>query len=176
MVRHVPPDLVTPDSPARRLACHGVEGIAVGVDDSEASKDALRWAIEEGRLRGVPVVAVHAWQAPIVPPVVDVGPVPPAPLLDLPTLLTELKKSAEELVERVVGEVAGDGSDVDVRAVAAEGAAASALVDAAHDAELLVIGSRGLGGFKGLLLGSVSLQVASHASCPVVIHRSGPDS
>jgi nucleotide-binding universal stress UspA family protein len=146
-----------------------VEGIVVGIDESDASKDALRWGIEEGRLRKAPVVALHAWEPPIIPPVAAVGPVPPAPLLDLPVVIRELKEAAEELVGVVVREVAGEGSDV--RPVAVEGAAASALIDAGEGADLLVVGSRGLGGFKGLLLGSVSLQVAHHAPCPVVIHR-----
>jgi nucleotide-binding universal stress UspA family protein len=150
-------------------------GIVVGIDDSEGSKDALRWAVEEGRLRRTPVVAVHAWQPPFIPSLVDVGPVPPGPLLDLPVLIAEQRKAAEELAERVVREVTGEAADVEVRPLAVEGAAASALVDAAEGAELLVVGSRGLGGFKGLLLGSVSVQVASHVTCPVVIHRRGND-
>ena len=146
-------------------------GIVVGVDESENSKAALRWAIDEARLRRVPVVAVHAWDAPIVPPMMDVGPVPAAPMVDLPEMLQEVKNAAEELLQRVIAEVAGDASGVDVRPLAVEGRPSSALVEAAQDADLLVVGSRGLGGFKELVLGSVSHQVASHAPCPVVIHR-----
>ena len=150
-----------------------MNGIVVGVDESENSKAALRWAIDEARLRNVPVIAVHAWEAPIVPPMMDVGPVPPGPMLDLPEVLQEVRKAAEELAERLVAEVAGDTSGVDVRPLAVEGRPASALVETAKGADLLVVGSRGLGGFKELVLGSVSHQVASHAPCPVVIHRAG---
>jgi nucleotide-binding universal stress UspA family protein len=147
-----------------------VDGIVVGVDDSDNSKAALRWALEEGRLRGVPVNAVHAWQPPLASPVVDVGPVP-GPMLDVPVVIEKAKEAAEELVERLVQEVADDASGVDLRPAVVEGSPASALVDAAEGADLLVVGSRGLGGFKGLVLGSVSHQMASHAPCPVVIHR-----
>jgi len=147
-----------------------VDGIVEGVDDSDNSKAALRWALEEGRLRGVPVNAVHAWQPPLASPVVDVGPVP-GPMLDVPVVIEKAKEAAEELVERLVQEVADDASGVDLRPAVVEGSPASALVDAAEGADLLVVGSRGLGGFKGLVLGSVSHQMASHAPCPVVIHR-----
>jgi nucleotide-binding universal stress UspA family protein len=62
-----------------------------------------------------------------------------------------------------------------VEAVASEGPASTVLIDAARDAELLVVGSRGHGGFLGLTIGSVSLQVAQHAPCPVVIDRHATD-
>ena len=146
-----------------------MDGIVVGVDDSDNSKAALRWALEEARLRGIPVNAVHAWQ-PVASPVVNVGPVP-GPMLDVPVAIEKAKEAAEELVERVVQEVADEASGVDLRPAAIEGSPASALVEAAEGADLLVVGSRGLGGFKGLVLGSVSHQMASHAPCPVVIHR-----
>ena len=149
-----------------------MEGIIVGVDDSELSKDALRWALEEGRIHGSPVVAVHAWEPPIIPAGIEFAPgggaVPPA---DLPGLISEAEKAAKEFVEGAVSEVAGERPEVDVRAVAIEDAPAAALVEAAKGADLLVVGSRGLGGFKELLLGSVSHQVAQHAPCPVVIYR-----
>jgi nucleotide-binding universal stress UspA family protein len=160
--------------PAVPLGSRRVNGIVVGVDDSDSSKAALRWAIEEARLRGVPVHAVHSWETPIVPPMADVGPVPAGPFLDLPVFMKEMKRAAEELAERVVSEVADEASGVEVRAVAVEGRPASALVDAAQGADLVVVGSRGLGGVKGMLLGSVSHAVASHAPCPVVIHRATP--
>ncbi|MFL5929687.1 MAG: universal stress protein [Gaiellaceae bacterium] len=147
-----------------------MDGIVVGVDDSDSSKAALRWALEEGRLRGVPVNAVHAWQPPLASPVVDVGPVS-GPMVDVPVVIEKAKEAAEELVERVVQGVAAEASGVEVRPAAIEGSPASALVEAAEGADLLVVGSRGLGGFKGLVLGSVSHQMASHAPCPVVIYR-----
>jgi nucleotide-binding universal stress UspA family protein len=145
-----------------------MEGIVVGVDGSDASREALRWAIEEGRLRQAPVVAVHGWLPPVLPLPADATVLPPP---DLPGLVAQTEDAAQRLVERVAEEVAGGQSDVDVRPVALEGPAASVLVAAAAGAELVVVGSRGLGGFRTLLLGSVSHHVAQHAPCPVVIHR-----
>lgn len=147
-----------------------MKGIVVGVDDSESSREALRWAVEEGRLRKTPVVAVHAWQPPLLPPTADLGPMAPQ-MYDVPGLIAEAEKASKELVERVVREVAGEDPGVEVRAVEIEGSAASVLIEAAEGAELVVVGSRGLGGFRGLLLGSVGRHVAEHAPCPVVIHR-----
>jgi nucleotide-binding universal stress UspA family protein len=145
--------------------------IVVGVDGSDASNAALRWAADEAKLRGATIVAVHAWQAPVPP--IEVG-APTLTALDTVELLPELERAAQRLVETVVEEVAGDAG-VEVEAVAVEGPAATALIDAARDAELLVVGSRGRGGFLGLLLGSVSHQVAQHAPCPVVIDRRAAD-
>jgi nucleotide-binding universal stress UspA family protein len=142
--------------------------IVAGIDDSDESKNALRWAVDEARLRGVPVTAIHAWQVPSLPPPPDVAPV--VPPID-PSIVAALEQAAARLVERVVREV--DGSGVEVRLVTAEGPPAWVLIDAAGDDDLIVVGSRGLGGFKGLLLGSVSQQVANHAHCPVLIHRQG---
>jgi nucleotide-binding universal stress UspA family protein len=77
---------------------------------------------------------------------------------------------ARETVQTFVTETLGDQRDVDVEVIAVQGEQASAaLIDAAQDADLLVVGSRGVGGFKGLLLGSVSQQCAHHSPCPVVI-------
>ena len=143
--------------------------IVVGVDGSDESRAALAWAVEEGRLRQAPVLAIHAWTLPVI--ATPSGLVPPS--VDVVGELTELKQGAQELIETVVREVAGDASDVEVRPLAVEQRPASALLDAAeeHGAQLIVVGSRGHGGFVSLLIGSVSEQVARHASCPVVIHR-----
>jgi nucleotide-binding universal stress UspA family protein len=148
-----------------------VEGIIVGVDDSEQSREALRWAIEEGRVHGSAVVALHAWRPPVIPPMMDVGPMAPVMPEDVTSMVATAREVAQELVERVVREEGGDDPGVDVRAVAVEDDPANALLEAAGGADLIVVGSRGRGGFKGLLLGSVSHQVAQHAPCPVVIHR-----
>jgi nucleotide-binding universal stress UspA family protein len=143
-----------------------VQKIVVGVDGSDASKQALRWAIEEARVHGANVLALHAWQVP--PPVAEVGPMP---TLDPVSFLPELQESADKLAAGLVDEVVGGDTSVTVEPVAVEAPPASALLDAAEDADLVVVGSRGLGGFKTLVLGSVSHQVAQHAPCPVVIHR-----
>jgi nucleotide-binding universal stress UspA family protein len=140
--------------------------IVVGIDGSDSSKDALRWAVDEARLRGARVLALHAWEVPVAPP--DVVPVPE---LDLAGLVTELQAGALKLVTETVEEIVGDDSTVPVEAVAVEGPAADTLVDAARDADLLVVGSRGLRGLARLLLGSVSLHCVQHAPCPVLVHR-----
>jgi nucleotide-binding universal stress UspA family protein len=139
--------------------------IVVGIDGSDESKDALRWAIEEARLRSAEVVAVHAWESP--PTVMQPG---PAPGFDYVAVDPQVREAVERHAWAVVEEVAGKGG-VPVEPVAVEGPPASALVDAAQDADLLVVGSRGRGGFASLVLGSVSQQVAHHAPCPVLIHR-----
>ena len=145
--------------------------IVVGVDGSDASRDALRWAIDEARLRGATVDAVYAWQVPMLPP--DIGPslAPGASALEMTSLVPRLEESARLVVEQVVRDVVGEADGVDVRPLAIEGPPANALLEAARDADLLVVGSRGHGGFTGLLVGSVSLQAAQHAPCPVVICR-----
>jgi nucleotide-binding universal stress UspA family protein len=141
-----------------------VNKIVVGVDGSDESKNALRWAVDEARVHGASVAAVHAWQAP--PPVPELTPVPTYDI----SILPELREASVRFVAEVVKEVVGE-SDVSVEPAAVEGPAAAVLTDAARDADLLVVGSRGHGGFTGLLLGSVSQQLAHHSPCPVVIHR-----
>ena len=132
--------------------------IVVGVDGSGTSKRALGWAIEEARLRNCSVRAVHAWQYPVSDAWAGV-PV---------DIYREVEESERRLLDEVVTEVAGEGA-ARVEQVVILGTAALALVDASRDAELLVVGSRGLGGFRGLLLGSVGQQCVHHATCPVVV-------
>jgi nucleotide-binding universal stress UspA family protein len=145
--------------------------IVVGVDGSDLSLDALRWAVDEAKLRQDKVLAVYAWEAPFFP-AVDIPPAPDPPVY-LPDLITEVKEGAESIVTRVAGEFRNEG--VEIEPMAVEGAAASVLVDVAKDADLLVVGSRGQGGLAGLLLGSVSKHVVQHAPCPVVVHRRQED-
>jgi nucleotide-binding universal stress UspA family protein len=141
--------------------------IVVGVDGSDLSRDALRWAVDEAKLRHDKVVAVNAWEPPFAPAVdIPTGPDPP---VYLPELIARVQEDAEALLERAVSEYRNDGVEIEPAAV--EGPPASVLVEVADDADLLVVGSRGKGGLAGLLLGSISQQVAQHAPCPVVIHR-----
>ncbi len=132
--------------------------IVAGVDGSRGSQAALRFALEEARLRGSSVTAVFAWAIPFVADV---------PTGLLPSLLADFREDAAKVLEDAIAEA--DTSGVEVERLVVEGPAGAALVEAAKDAELLVVGSRGRGGFKGLLLGSVSQQCAHHAACPVVI-------
>jgi len=133
------------------------------VDGSDASEQALRWALEESRLRRSTLRAVYAW---LRPQIGGRGYIPPE-FLDQDLL----RKTAQERLDANVAKLAGENPGVELERVVSEGPAAKVLTQAAEDAELLVVGSRGHGGFAGLLLGSVSHQCAQHAPCPGVIVR-----
>jgi len=139
--------------------------IVVGVDGSGASRDALAWALDEARLRRAELVAVHAWEPAAA--MLDPG---PAPGFDLVGVVP-LEEAAQALVDQVVDGVARENLDVTVERRVAAGPPVDVLVDAARDADLLVVGSRGHGGLASLLLGSVSQQLAHRAPCPLLIHR-----
>jgi nucleotide-binding universal stress UspA family protein len=139
--------------------------IVVGVDGSEESIQALRWSLAESRLRGTSVRVVRAWEYPIM---ISPDPYLAGPAYDVPPIdPEELRKLAEAGLANVVAKT--DTAGVEVEQQLIEGPAAEALLGAAKGAELLVVGSRGHGGFSGLLLGSVSQVVVHHASCPVVV-------
>jgi nucleotide-binding universal stress UspA family protein len=135
--------------------------IVVGLDGSDGSIRALEWAVEEGRLRGSSVHAVFVLSRLYVDPE-WVSVMTPS--------IEELRKEAgRQLAEAVERVALGDVSlRQDVMVAEGHGPAKS-LLEAAQGAELLVVGSRGRGGFQGLLLGSVSQQVLPHAPCPVVV-------
>jgi nucleotide-binding universal stress UspA family protein len=133
--------------------------IVVGVDSSDDSVRALRWAIDEARLRGAELEIVHAFPTP--------------ELVAIPAVVTlpsddELRKGAEEVIDGALSRVGG-ADDVPVTRTMRAGSSASVLCDVAVGADLLVVGARGLGGFRGLLLGSVTHQVVAHSPCPVVV-------
>jgi nucleotide-binding universal stress UspA family protein len=132
--------------------------IVVGIDGSETSKSALRWAIAHAA-PGDAVVALHAWSVPM----------PVAVPFDAVTISEgALESAAHQLLDRVVDEVVHDG-DFPVEKRVAHRGAGEALVRASGDADLLVVGSRGYGAVRGLLLGSTGQYCASHARCPVVV-------
>jgi len=134
--------------------------IVVGVDGSPASRRALAWAIDEARLRDDEVVAVHAWTFPVA--LAPGGAFAMTPNVDF-------RADAVEFLEMAIRDVTGGANDVTIKRQVVQGGAAPALLKASEDADMLVIGSRGLGGFGGLMLGSVGQQCAHHAPCPVVI-------
>ena len=140
--------------------------IVVGVDGSDASKGALRWAVDEGRAHGAEVVALCAYEAPVVAP--DLSPAHP---VDLMAAVTEFHDAALQIATLAINEVVGGDSSSTVLPAAVEDPPAKALIDAAAEADLLVVGSRGLGGVASVLLGSVSQECAAHAPCPVLIHK-----
>jgi nucleotide-binding universal stress UspA family protein len=143
--------------------------IVVGVDDSEGATEALRFAFEEARLRQARLCAVHAWQFGYIGAWGIEGAVPV-----LGAERGEHRRTAEAALEATIRKAIPDPGDVEVQCRVLEGAAAAVLVEESRVADLLVVGSRGHGGFAQLLLGSVSQQCAHHAECPVVIVRSKP--
>jgi nucleotide-binding universal stress UspA family protein len=140
--------------------------IVVGVDGSPSSCQALRWAANQARLSGALVEVLTSWEFPTT-----YGWVPPYPPDFDPA------GDAKRSLEQTVADVLGDDPGIDVELVVVEGHAAPALVEAAEGASLLVVGSRGHGGFAGMLLGSVSEHCVHHAPCPVTVvrDRRGPD-
>jgi nucleotide-binding universal stress UspA family protein len=140
--------------------------IVVGVDHSEGAKEALRFAVEEAHLRRTTLRAVHAWEFGYIGAPGIEGSVPV-----LGAELSEHREAAEAALDATVRETIPDVGGVKIERRVVEGAAAAVLVEESRGADLLVVGSRGHGGFAQLLLGSVSQQCAQHAECPVVIVR-----
>ncbi len=138
--------------------------IVVGVDGSAASRAAFRWAVRQAELTGATVQAITAWQYPVA-----TGGYAWAPVAVLDS--TDLQEAAEKTLADEVSEVIGARTDIKVQSQAIEGNPAQVLLEAAADADLLVVGSRGHGGFAGALLGSVSQHCVHHANCPVLVIR-----
>lgn len=149
----VRPYTMPPDKPAR---------IVVGVDGSEKSVPALDFAFEEAQRTGAKVVALHAWQGAIA----AAGPGVAMPfVVDLQVQLEQEKKLLRDAV--MPWRDRYPAMEIEYRDV--EASTSSALVQASRGAHLVVVGSRGHGGFTGLLLGSAGLALIHHAACPVVI-------
>jgi nucleotide-binding universal stress UspA family protein len=138
-----------------------MERIVVGVDGSDHARRALKWAIAEANAHQAQLIVVSAWQ---IPSVVLTSPVATAAYDD-----EVWRQAATDDMEAALQSVAPDGLPARLDRQITEGPPAKVLVDAGKDADMIVVGSRGRGGFAGLLLGSVSQHVAHHASCPVVI-------
>lgn len=140
----------------------------VGIDGSELGSAALRWAIDEARLRSSTVVAVHAWT--FMPPSALAEPgLMPMPAVDLPADVELAQRGARAVLDDGVAAAADEG--VTVEPLLVEGSAGDVLVEAAAGAELVVVGSHGRGRLAAALLGSVSSHVVRHAPCPVVVVR-----
>jgi nucleotide-binding universal stress UspA family protein len=136
--------------------------IVAGVDGSASSLAALCWAIRQAELTGSSVDAVIAWQPPAAS-----GLGWGVAMVDD----TDYAELAAKTLTEAISMVADPASWVRVRPMVGEGNAAQVLLDASADADLLVVGSRGHGGFASALLGSVSLHCTHHAHCPVVVIR-----
>jgi nucleotide-binding universal stress UspA family protein len=144
------------------------KAIVVGVDGSDASREALRWAADEARLRSLPLVAVHAWSFVPAQPIGDPGMLA-MPAGDLAGQLGAESEAARSAVEAAVSDALGAEPGIEVERKLVEGEAGDALVTESESAELLVVGSHGRSGLKAALLGSVSRHVVTHAACPVVV-------
>jgi nucleotide-binding universal stress UspA family protein len=134
--------------------------IVVGVDGSDSSKAALRWAIRQAKLTGSSVDAVTSWHYPAA-----YGLTPGS------EGAFDFEVNAKNALAEALAEVSGLEPDVPVRPLVAEGIAAEVLLHRARGADLLVVGSRGHGGFASALLGSVSMYCVLHAHCPVLVLR-----
>ena len=139
----------------------------VGVDGSPSSKAALRWAVRQAELTGASVEAVIAWHLPVVVG----GTFAPLGILDG----TDFGDIAAKSLTEAISQTVDAASPVKISSTVTEGNAAQVLLEAAEGADLLVVGSRGHGGFTGALLGSVSQHCAHHAPCPLVIVREPGD-
>jgi nucleotide-binding universal stress UspA family protein len=132
--------------------------VVVGVDGSENGDVALRFAAEEAAMRGVRLRVVCAWEVPVTS-TMSVGLVP--------GMFEEFRDEADAVVHEAIALVRDLEPSVSCEPRVVEGHAAAVLLEEAHEATLLVVGSRGRGEIAGMLLGSVSHQVLSHARCPV---------
>jgi nucleotide-binding universal stress UspA family protein len=138
-------------------------GIIVGIDGSDHSRYALEWAIREAAVRHAPLTVLTVqqavagyWGGPVLYPGDQ-------------ELAEQAREMAQNETDRTLEKIDPESRPASVIVRAVTGLPAEALIEAAADADMLVVGSRGTGGFKRLLMGSVSTQVTHHARCPVVV-------
>ena len=141
-------------------------GIIVGVDGSDHSRRALRWAMQEAVLRRIPLTVMTVRPDPVRPATTIYWGLHTSPE-NRDTEDLAAQKAVQELADQVASEIGGTVPEVTVSV--ATGNPAGELVKASRDADLLVVGTRGIGGFGRLMMGSVSSQVTHHAACPVVV-------
>ncbi len=157
---HKPTDPRTPAPGNEPKVMTMTEPIVVGVDGSTSSLQAVTWAAQEATLRKAPLHVVHAalrwaYDVPLVPQPAHWGPTEEA--------------ACKELLHQAVEQAHSDAPTLKITTEILDGSAAEAIAAAAETAQLIVVGRRGLGGFTGLLLGSVSYDLAARSPCPVVI-------
>jgi nucleotide-binding universal stress UspA family protein len=139
--------------------------IIVGIDGSDSAKNALSWAIEHASAEDT-ITAVHTWSMYLVGGM-------ETPYVNPADYEVLARQSADAIVEEVMASVAEKFADEDalpeLSTEVRHGHAGRILIELSEEADLVVVGSRGLGGFRGLMLGSVSTYVVHHARCPVVV-------
>jgi len=136
-----------------------VRRIVVGVDGSPQGNRALDWAITQAKEQGLVLDVMTAWLFPMTTGYA------------FTTTVHDVHQAAQDIIDRAITHVAEVAPDVVVRGESTEQAPGPALVRASAGAELLVVGSRGLGGFAGLVVGSVSIYCVRHAACSVTVVR-----
>ena len=137
--------------------------VVVGVDGSRGSRSALTWAAAEAADHGADLVVLNVWERTLLPPLGNPS-VPPGNVVDP-------GQSAAEYLLQVIKEELGENPPVLAQPRVKHGNAAEVLISESAAADLLVVGTRGRGGFVGLVLGSVSQHVAAYAQCPVTVVR-----
>lgn len=136
-----------------------VRRVVAGVDPSGGARHALRWAITEAQVHGAVLDAVHAWRLPFAGLDIYMPPLDP----------TSLDEGARDMLQTILDGEHTAGMQQPINAITVCEGAAAALLEIGKGADMIVVGSRGRGGFSGLVLGSVSHQVAHHADCTVVV-------
>jgi nucleotide-binding universal stress UspA family protein len=141
-----------------------LSGIIVGIDGSVHSRAALEWAVDEAAIRRAPLTVLTVQQE-------HTGFWGPAghPYVQDPSFVEQAAKEAQVETDRALGNHCNGQRPKSVSVRAVTGLPAEEILKAAEDADMIVVGSRGAGGFKKLLMGSVSLQVTLHAHCPVMV-------
>jgi nucleotide-binding universal stress UspA family protein len=137
--------------------------VLVGVDGSPSSRVALTWAAAEAEEHGAELVVLNVWERTLLPPLGSGS----VPFSDVP----DPSETAAEAMVALIKEVLGENPRVIVQPRVKPGNPAEMLIEESADADLLVVGTRGHGGFRGLVLGSVSKHVAAYAKCPVAVVR-----
>ena len=142
-----------------------MSGIVVGVDGSPNSERALDWAMTQAAVKHAPltVIAVHPAMKSYFTRTDT-----PVTLSEDSAAIDKMREAAEEMTQKAASRL-GDARPASVNVRMVNGFPVKELIDASHDADLVVVGSRGGGGFGRLTLGSVSSQVIHHAACPVVV-------
>ncbi len=135
--------------------------IVVGVDGSASSRKALTWAAAEAAGHGADLIVVNVWEHTLLPPAGSVS-------VSEHYVPDPSQRTAEDLL-RVIKEELGEEPPILVQPQVKQGRPAKVLIEESADADLLVVGKRGHGGFAGLVLGSVSQHVAAYAKCPVTV-------
>jgi nucleotide-binding universal stress UspA family protein len=142
-------------------------GIIVGIDDSANAQAVLDWAAREAGIQHADLTVMT-----VVPTIVSQWTGQPLHYPGAEEAVEKARQGAQEKVAKSASD-SGDPQPSSITVQAFDGSPAQALIDASRDADLVIVGARGSGGFASLMLGSVSTQVAHHAACPVVIVPAG---